>query len=373
MAAEHSIKVLLIEDDELDAREVAEMFTEMPEVPVDLMHRCDLTDGIRSLREVGADVVLLDLGLPESRGVETLDRLRADVPDVAVVVITSADDREVGVTAVQHGAQDYLIKGKVDAELLTRSVSYAIERHRMQLDLRRLTDELEQSNAELKRSNEELERFAYVVAHDLKAPLRTVSGFCHFLDLHTAETRSAEASEDIAYIKRGTEQMAVMIDDLLAYARVVRAEEKARPTDFRAVVDLAVENLQAEIDASGGKVRCNALPTLHANESQMLQLLQNLLSNAVKFRGDEPPDICVTAEQQDDHWRFSVRDNGIGIAAQHRECIFDAFRRLHAKHEYDGNGIGLAICRKIVELHGGRIWVESAPPSGSVFCFTIAK
>jgi light-regulated signal transduction histidine kinase (bacteriophytochrome) len=179
------------------------------------------------------------------------------------------------------------------------------------------------------------------------------------------------ADEYIANITSATARMQTLISDLLAYARVQKEERKPVPVDFVEVFNNAVANLQAAVDESDAVIsRCN-LPILKANPTQILQLMQNLIGNALKFHGQLPPRIEVAARQQDTVWLFSVRDNGIGIDQTHRNRIFEVFKRLHSADAYSGTGIGLAICRRIIELHGGRIWVESELGKGSVFYFTL--
>jgi signal transduction histidine kinase len=358
------IHVLLVEDDDVDARAIQKMLAEDAEFRPRVTHVDCLTAAIGNLQShADVDVVLLDLGLPESKGLPTLDKFREQVADVAVVVCTSADDEQVGLRAVQQGAQDYLVKGKVDADLMKRTLAYAIERHRMQLGMRQLM-------AELERSNEDLVRFAYVASHDLKAPLRTVVGFCQLLE-QRCRGQSEETDHFLDHILEGGERMSRIIDDLLEYSRVKKAEKAPEPVDFQDVVGEVLENLTAAIDETAASVTCEGLPTLASNRSQMLQLFQNLIGNGIKFHSDQAPQVRVTAEPQEQSWLFSVRDNGIGIDRKNWDQVFTVFTRLHGEAEYSGTGIGLAICQKIVELQGGRIWVDSEPGEGTTFHFTI--
>ncbi|MDA1052877.1 MAG: ATP-binding protein [Planctomycetota bacterium] len=240
-------------------------------------------------------------------------------------------------------------------------------------DRKRAERELERYAAELGRSNEELQQFSYVVSHDLKSPLRTVAGFCKILQEDCEGQLGEQADEHLQHILQGVGRMQRIIDDLLEYSRVRKGDKPAKPVDLAQIFDQAVSNLQADIQEGEAVVTCDKLPTLTANRSQMLRLFQNLMGNAVKFRGQQPPEVHVSAKQERDGWLFSVRDNGIGLDGNQLERIFEVFTRLHPAHEYCGTGIGLSICKKIVELHGGRIWVESEPGKGSVFYFTISN
>ncbi len=224
---------------------------------------------------------------------------------------------------------------------------------------------------ELARSNKDLEQFASAASHDLQEPLRMVSSYTQLLARHNAGKLDAESEEFIAFAVDGASRMRQLIDDLLVYCRVTTRAGSPEPTDSNLIFDDAVANLAAAIEESGASVVRDPLPTVAVDPTQMRQLFQNLIGNAMKYRGAEPPQVHVSAEVVDGADVFSVRDNGIGIDPKYADRVFGVFQRLHIRDEYPGTGIGLAICKKVVERHGGQIWIDSEPGKGSTFYFSI--
>ncbi|HEX8464584.1 MAG TPA: PAS domain S-box protein [Abditibacterium sp.] len=231
--------------------------------------------------------------------------------------------------------------------------------------------EAKQSEAELRRSNAELEQFAYVASHDLQEPLRAMAGTVQLLQQSYQGQLDADADEIISHAVAAAKRMQTLINDLLAFSRLSRHGNTFAPTDFMVVLSDVQNNLEVAIAESGAVITRDDLPVVTGDASQLRQLLQNLLSNAIKFRGEKPLQIHVGARRDQNTWLFSVRDNGMGIEAQYFERIFVIFQRLHTRDEFPGTGIGLAVCQKIVERHGGRIWLESEMGRGTTFHFTI--
>ncbi|MEW6491398.1 MAG: CHASE3 domain-containing protein [Cyanobacteriota bacterium] len=233
-------------------------------------------------------------------------------------------------------------------------------------------EKLKQANEELIRSNTELEQFAYIASHDLREPLRKIKSYTELLAEDYQGQLDAKADKYMAYITDGAERMQALISDLLTYSRVGKGELTKEPTNLGAVVNRILTDLSLTISENNARITVEPLPTIEANFHQMVQLFQNLIANALKFRGEAPPEIVIEAKLKHDQWLFSVKDNGIGIKPQYLERIFVIFQRLHSRNKYPGTGIGLAICRKIVERHNGSIWVESQEGIGTTFYFTFS-
>jgi light-regulated signal transduction histidine kinase (bacteriophytochrome) len=235
---------------------------------------------------------------------------------------------------------------------------------------KKLEQKINQYSKELERSNGELSNFGSIVAHDLGAPLRAVSGFARLLQKRYKEKLDAEADEYISHIVEGTGRMQHLIKDLLEYARVGTSSKPLVQVDVNFIIEKALANLMFEITESRAVITADTLPTVSADDTRLIQLFQNLVGNAIKYRSNTPH-IHISAERKDGEWLFRISDNGIGIEPRQFERIFQIFQRLHTREEYSGTGIGLAICKKIVERLGGRIWVESKPGEGATFFFTL--
>jgi PAS domain S-box-containing protein len=273
---------------------------------------------------------------------------------------------------VEVYSSPFVFKGQ---RLLYSIVHDITERRQAETALRALNADLEQRvaerTAELQRSNDELQQFAYIVSHDLTEPLRTVASYVQLLAKRAQGTLDAEMQEFIGFAVDGARRMQQLIQDLLAYTRAAGTEQEFGAVDGEVVLARVLGDLQVAITDSGAEVTHDPLPTLHGDAKQIGLVFQNLIGNALKFRSTAPPHIHVSARREGARWLLSVRDNGIGIAPRHAEQIFQVFQRLHPRSEYSGTGIGLAICKKIIERHGGRIWVESTPGNGATFFFTL--
>ncbi|MBE9183709.1 response regulator [Microcoleus sp. LEGE 07076] len=418
--------ILVVDDTPENLRLLSTMLTHRGYAP-----RC-VINGSMALRACNSnppDLILLDIMMPEMNGYEVCQHLKSEAKtrEIPVIFISAKDEVFDKVNAFAVGAVDYISKPFQFEEVLARIESHltlrnlqkqlkeqnvvlqeeissrlavekvlheknqilqqeisnrlAVEKALQDQNLllqkeianrQRAESALLKSNQELARSNAELEQFAYVASHDLQAPLATIASYAQLLEKRYKDQLDSQASKFIGNIVQGCTRMQTLIDDLLEYSRVGRSQKAFQPTDCNHAVQHAIANLQGAICDSQAVVTYSELPSVIGDISQLVQLFQNLVSNAIKYCHDVPPVVHITAAKQKENWLFSVSDNGIGIARQHQERIFQIFQRLHTPREYSGTGIGLAICQKIVQRHGGCIWVESQPGQGSTFHFTLS-
>jgi signal transduction histidine kinase len=323
----------------------------------------------RQIRSDPPDIVIADYNLPHWNGMEVLDALRREGPEIPLILVSGSLKDVTAVECIKAGATDYVSKDGLARlpEVIRRALR---EKHERTLR-RQVEEDLATKAAELARSNADLEQFAYVASHDLQEPLRMVTAYTQLLAERYRGKLDETADKFIGYASEGAQRMQVLIQDLLAFSRIGRNGFTSVSVDCNAVMSEVRLTLASAIQESGAVLNCAELPAVWADRTQITQVFQNLVANAIKFRGTAAPVVSVLAEKADQQWRFTVRDNGIGIAPEYAENIFVVFQRLHARTEYPGNGIGLAICKKIVEHYSGKIWVESHAGSGSTFKFTL--
>ena len=363
----NEIRVLHVEDNEMDAELVAQALRKggLSASVVVVQAEAEFEQELRLNRP---DVVIADYNLPQWKGMDALDVLRREGLEIPLILVSGALGDVTAVECIKRGATDYVLKDGLAR--LPEAVRRALEGERLLRMRRQAEAELARKVKELARSNAELEQFAYIASHDLQEPLRMVAAYTQLLGERYRGRLDENADKFIGYACEGALRMQTLIQDLLAFSRAGRSDACVR-VDCKTVMNEVLLSLGPAINESGATVTFTELPEVWADRSQIMQVLQNLIGNAIKFRGKEAPVISVQAEKEGEHWLFSVSDNGIGIAPEHAENIFVVFQRLHTRTEYAGNGIGLAICKKIVEHCGGKIWVEAQPDHGSVFKFTL--
>jgi signal transduction histidine kinase len=326
-------------------------------------------------QERGIALVLLDVVMEtDHAGLDFVRFIREDQGDDRVrIILRTGQAGQVPALQImqQYEIDGYLTKADLTFERLILAVTTALRAYRLLQKMHEHQRALERSNTDLARSNRELEQFAYVASHDLQVPLRSVVGFCQILQAQFDGRLGEDADQYLHFIVTGAVRMQALIRELLAFSRLGHGDAAFAPVDCAALLELTRETLQPAILESGATIDSTPLPVVQGSEGEIGRLFQNLIGNAIKFRGDRKPLIQVSAKRDGDRWLFAVRDNGIGIQPEQCERVFEIFQRLHRQDEYEGTGIGLAICRKVVERHGGRIWVESEAGSGSTFFFTL--
>ena len=344
-------------------------------------------EALRLLLREDFAVILLDVQMPGMDGFDTAVQIkdRDKTKDIPIIFLTAISrEPHHALRGYSTGAVDYISK-PFDPWVLRAKVAVFVDLYeknsllRKQKELlgQRLEERyaaekaLEEKAKELERSNADLQQFAYVASHDLQEPLRVMNGYLDLLREHLEEGTTDESVSMISRIKRSTERMDALIQDLLEYARVDSQPEPFRETDLNEVLEYAIGNLEVTIKEYEVKVEQEPLPTVVGDQSQLLQLFQNLIANSIKFRSDRPSEIKISAERINGEWQIAISDNGIGIDPAHLDRIFTIFERLNPLEHYPGSGIGLSVCKKIVERHGGQIWVTSEPGTGSTFFFTL--
>ncbi|CAH2572965.1 Phytochrome-like protein cph1 [Planktothrix rubescens] len=322
------------------------------------------------------DLILLDIKMPEMDGYEVCERLKMQEETAAIPVIflSALDDVFDKVKAFTVGGVDYITKPFQVEEVFAR-IENQLTIRRLQQQLQNKNIKLEQLNQELKRSNRDLEEFAYVVSHDLQQPLQTITGFAELLLALKSEINlEQEAEEYVSPILEEGIRMQELIKNLLEYSRVGTKKRNFEPTDCQEILRKSLADLHSIIENSLAIVTYEKLPILMADRIQLGQLFQNLIANGIKYQSPNiQPKIVISVQEKPEEWLFRVEDNGIGIKPENFDRIFQVFQRLHTNQEYPGTGVGLAICKKIIERHQGRIWLESEWQIGTTFYFTLPK
>ncbi|MDL2345453.1 GAF domain-containing protein, partial [Deinococcus sp. MIMF12] len=307
-----------------------------------------------------------------ARGSDTPEELVQHVHAAASLPVLRRGEVVGVLVAVTFEGRAWSRTDRVILETVVSSLGLALERAESVALLAERTAELEQTNAELARSNAELEQFAYVASHDLQAPIRAMTSFAGLIERRYGDVLDDRGRMYLAHIAESGEHMKRLVDDLLTFSRVHTAQREAEVVDSGAVFEAVHRRLDRGADLADARLSRGPLPPVLADPQQLDQLMQNLISNGLKYRREGvTPEVHVWAEREGDRWRFGVRDNGIGIERQYFGRIFEIFQRLHGREEYEGTGIGLAVCKKIVERHGGQIWVESEVGQGTTFFFTL--
>ena len=352
-------QILIVEDNPEDREAYRRLFQQIGGEQFDIYESDSGEQGILYCQSNSPDCVLLDYQLPDLNGIEFITALHGSDgrPEIPVVMLTGKGSESVAVEAMKLGAHDYLIKGDITAEALYRSVSNAIDKATM--------------HRRLAQKQRELEQFAYVASHDLKAPLSKVQMAVKMLEQVCGDKLDEKAAEVLNVIGRSVEGMIQLVSDLLEFARAGGREVSWETVNLRILLSQVLANLEVPLRECDAEVETGELPTIFGLKTGLNQILQNLIANALKFRSGDRPCIRISSAREASQWHFTIADNGIGIPPESHQDVFTPLKRLHGKSAYEGVGLGLATCKKVVEHHGGKIWVESQLGKGSTFHFTI--
>lgn len=377
MGGIEAYRVLLVDDSESDHEIIRRHLRKAQSCAFTLDWISDFDEAVEELRAARHDVCLLDYRLGPRSGLDLLLRAPAAAQCMPLIFLTGLGNLEVAVEAMRLGAIDYLDKNLLSAMLLERSLRYAIENFRVNRELRAANEQLEQRvverTAELERRNQELERFAYLASHELQMPLQTITD--HMDKIRGQHAQTVDGDElGLYFLNRaydGARRMQSLVANVLEYSRVGKRRLSAGSVDLNDLVRDVLADLEGPLRAANATVVASGLPLMRLDPELISRVFKNLIGNAVKFRGTASPEIRIWARPMGEECLFAVRDNGVGIDPRDHANIFLMFHRGSGANGSPGEGIGLAFCQRIVEMHGGRIWVESAPGDGATFFFNL--
>lgn len=359
--------VLLVEDGPEDRVLYRRLLGKSQSARFNVVEAGSVAEAKRIAREDNFDCYVVDYNLPDADGMEFIRFLMDDATSrhgQAIVMVTGQGSEEIAVEALKLGVDDYITKKNISDGIFVRPLLNAIERAQ-------LTAKIMHYQNELERSNHELSDFTHTASHDLKAPLRRIASYCDMLSEDAASRLNDEDKRILDRMRINAKRMQQLIDGLLSYSSVRFDPEEKIECDCEKIMNSIIDEFEPQIKECNAAVSVRNLPLLKAYSLRLRQLFSNLLSNALKYRSAQTPVIDIWAEKSGTTYTFFVRDNGQGIPAEHHNEIFRDFKRLHSSEEIEGTGLGLPICRKIVEKHGGKIWVESTPGSGATFIFSL--
>lgn len=360
-------KVLLVEDGPEDREMYKRLLGKSAGARFTTSEAGSVADAKRMTDSDDYDCYVVDYNLPDADGIEFIRYLMDDADrrhGRAIVMVTGQGSEEIAVEALKMGADDYITKKNISDGVFVRPLLNAIERAQ-------LTSKILHYQNELERSNRELSDFTHTASHDLKAPLRRIISYCDILNEEAAPRLQDEDKKILERMQLNARRMQQLIDGLLSYSLIQYEKEEKATCDLNILLSELIDEFEPQIAECKAVIHAGRLPVLRAYPLRMRQLFSNLLSNALKYRSSRVPDITITANSNGDIYTFYVKDNGCGISPEFHRDIFHDFKRLHSNDDIEGTGLGLPICRKIVEMHGGKIWVESMPDDGATFIFTI--
>ena len=389
----NELNILIVEDNKGDERIIRELLGEQNRIKFNIAIALSLKESVVKIKKNDFDIILLDLGLPDSSGLDTLIKLMGLSPKLAtIIILTGLNDTEVGLKALNNGAQDYIIKGQFDSEKLLKSIIYSFERSRLNIELKTqiearkvaekeiltLNSDLEQRihdrTTQLEIVNMELEAFSHSVSHDLRAPLRHINGFAEILKEEFYEQLPAKARNYLDTISDSAKKMNVLINDLLNLSRTNRIELKKSKLKMNQVVEDALNEVRPFMNNRMVDLNISPLPEVNGDYNLLRLVWINLLDNAIKYtRTRKKATIKIDYIKVKNEFIFCIRDNGAGFDMNYAQKLFGVFQRLHSTEEFEGTGIGLSIVRRIISRHSGRTWAEAEVNNGAAFYFSLPE
>jgi signal transduction histidine kinase len=389
----NELNILIVEDNKGDERIIRELLGEQNRIRFNIAIALSLKESAVKINKNDFDIILLDLGLPDSSGLDTLTKLMDLSPKLTtIIILTGLNDTEVGLKALNNGAQDYIIKGQFDSERLLKSIIYSFERSRMNIELKTqiearkiaekeiltLNSDLEQRiydrTAQLEIVNLELEAFSHSVSHDLRAPLRHINGFAEILKEEFYDQIPEKAKNYLNTISDSAKKMNILIDDLLNLSRINRIELKKTKLKMNQVIDDALNEVRPFINNRKVTFDISPLPEVNGDYNLLRLVWVNLLDNAIKYtRTKKNAVIKITYKLEKKEFIFCISDNGVGFDMTYSQKLFGVFQRLHSEEEFEGTGIGLSNVRRIISRHSGRTWAEAKINKGAAFYFSLPK
>lgn len=352
-----TLSILIADDDNGDRMQLKRVLKKSG-LPCEISEASDIKEALVICQDKPLDISIIDYQMPGQNGLEGIKALHALFPSMSIIMVTGQGDEIIASEAIKQGASDYIPKGNIDAQAIRRVIENALEK-------KKLLQKIEEQQTDLK-------NFAKVLVHDLKAPIRSLNSLVNFLKEDIQEGNQENILEGCQHITKTTRHLSALIDTLRDYTEADKQVE-FETVSINTVLQTILEILNVDIKEKKAQITFDPCPEVTGNTPLLTQLLQHLVANGIKYCEKDTPTLHVSADKEGDAWKFTVKDNGIGIPKKDLKKIFAPFTRLHGSDQYSGTGLGLATCKKIVEKHGGKIWCESKENEGSTFFFTLPK
>lgn len=348
---ENELSILCVDDDKVDRQSVVRSIKKSG-ISYNIKEAATLDEALNIFNEEEIHCVFLDYLMPGTDGLAGVSQLIEKNPYLTIVMVTGQGSETVAVEALKRGAKDYISKDQINADTIKKIIENSVEKSKLQQKI----DE----------QHEQLHNFSRILAHDFNAPINSISNFLDFIKNDLSEGNHNDIPDYLSRIKKSINHMGQLVTTLQHYNKLDDDAVTFKLVSLQEALECALNNIDNEVQTKNAAVSVSKLPDINGHLPQLTQLFQNLISNAIKFC-EEQPVLVITSEQQENYWLISIKDNGIGIKPEFLEAVFNPFKRLHGKEKYPGTGLGLALCKKIVERHQGKIWCESQLGAGTTF------